>query len=375
MEARPLLLFGAAAAIGAVVVQPDVSSRFLLLIVAAAWLVWPARRAENERFRSVAAVALAAGALSASIHLAASRPPVRTHTLRMACTVLDAQTCAGDDGTTISVEQQANLPGAGAHVVLRGRIEAFDAPRNPGDPDERAIERERGIDARMGNARVLAILPAAPLTVTTAIARAHGWALRQLQMRLSEPYPAILAGELWGERATLPPELRTEFQETGTVHILVTAGLHLGVVALVFLSILRYCTVPRTTAAAITVCVVWAYALFSGLHLPSIRAATMVSFALVAYAAGAASRSWNAYGAALLAIAIFWPLSLTGASFALSFSCVGAILLCADDLHRALENVALPQKIREAVSLALATQSERGRSPPRLFFFLRRMRF
>lgn len=368
MEARPLLLLGGAAAIGAAAVLPAFPGRFLIFAAFAVWLIWPVRRPESGRLRPLAALALVAGAFSAWIHLSASLPPFRTHTLRLACTVLDARTCAGDDGLTIAVELQANLPDAGTHVLLRGRLEPFDAPRNPGDPDERDIERERGVRARMGNARVLAVLPPAPLTLTTATARAHGWALSQLQLRLAQPYASILAGELWGERAALPPELRSEFQQTGTVHVLVTAGLHLGVVALTVLTLLRFCSVPRIAASVTTVAVVWTYALFSGLHLPSIRAAVMASFALAAYAAGAASRSWNAYGAALLVIGVFWPLSVAGASFALSFSCVAAILLCADEVQRALQNFAAPHKIREAVSLAVATQL--GTWPLTLSIFL-----
>lgn len=356
MEARPLMLLGGAAVTGVAAVELPFLGRLLVLAAAAGWLARPARRDEPGRIRALAALALVAGALSAQVHSAVSSPPVRTHTLRVACTVLDARTCAVGNGITIAVEQQANLPAAGTHVLLRGRMEPFDGPRNPGEPDEREIESERGVQARMSNARVLRTLPPAPLTLQTAIARAHGWALAQLQLRLAEPYASIVAGELWGERATLPPELRAEFQQTGTVHVLVTAGLHLGVVALIVLTLLRLFTVPRVAACIATSGVLWMYAVFSGLHLPSIRAAAMATFGLAAYAAGAASRSWNAYGAALLVIALFWPLSVMGASFALSFSCVGAILLCADEVTNALQTFALPEKIREAIALTIATQ-------------------
>ncbi|HKU67600.1 MAG TPA: DNA internalization-related competence protein ComEC/Rec2 [Candidatus Baltobacteraceae bacterium] len=357
MEARPLLVFGAAAALGAAAVEPFFPVRLLFFAAIAAWTAWPTRRDEPGRIRVLAALALVAGALSARLHHAGAADPLaRPHTVRIACTVLDARTCAADDGPVFAVELQANLPAAGTHVLLRGRLEPLDAPRNPGEPDEREIGRERGVTARMSNARMLRKLPRAPLTFSTAIARAHGCALAQLQMRLTEPYASILAGELWGERATLAPELRAEFQETGTVHVLVTAGLHLGVVALAVLTLLRLCTVPRIAACIGTSAVIWAYAVFSGLHVPSIRAAAMATFALAAHAAGSASRSWNAYGAAMLIVALIAPLSVASASFALSFSCVGAILLCADELHRGLQAFALPEKIQEALSLALATQ-------------------
>lgn len=355
MEARPLLLLGSAAVMGAAAVELPFPGR-LLVVAASVWLAWPRRCDEPGRIRALIALALAAGACSAYTHQAAATKPVRAHTTRFTCTVLDAQTCAGDDGTTLAIERQAQLPSPGTRVMLRGRLEPFDGPRNPGEPDEREIERERGLQARMSNARVLHVLRPAPPTLRIEIARAHGWAISQLQQRLAQPYAAIAAGELWGERASLAPELRAEFQETGTVHVLVTAGLHLGVVALVTLTLLRLCTVPRIAACTATACIVWSYAVFSGLHLPSIRAAVMATFALAAHASGAASRSWNAYGAALLVIGVCWPLSVTGASFALSFSCVGAILLCADEIQDALDAFELPEKIREALALTIATQ-------------------
>jgi len=356
MEARPLLLFGGAAAIGAAATNPAVPGRMLLLGAFAFGLLLPLRHDEPGRIRVLAAFALVCGAFSAWLHLHRVDPAVRSHTMRFACTVLDSRTCAGDSGFTIAVDTQANLPQPGTHVLLRGRLESFDAPRNPGEPDERAIERERGLDARMTNARIVAVVPPAPPTLTTLLARAHGWALARLETQLAQPYSAILAGELWGERSAMPPDLRAEFQETGTVHILVTAGLHLGVIALAVLFALRFCTAPRIVASALTIAAVWAYALFSGLHLPSVRAAAMASFALCAYAAGRSSRSWNAYGAAMLAMAIFWPLSVGDASFALSFSCVGAIFLFAEPAKEALRGFAMPEKVREAVSLSIATQ-------------------
>jgi competence protein ComEC len=241
-------------------------------------------------------------------------------------------------------------------VLLRGRIEPFDAPRNPGEPDQRTIERERGVAARMSNARVLDVLPPARETLTIRIAKMHAWALAQLRSDLPEPYASILAGELWGERAAMPPELRAEFQETGTVHILVTAGLHLGVVAMVVLALLRFLSAPRVLACAFTITLIWCYAVFSGLHLPSVRAAVMITTGLLAYAAGAAPRSWTAFAAALAVIAVFLPSDITSTSFALSFSCVGAILLVGREIEQQVSSPALPARVREAFSLTLSTQ-------------------
>jgi competence protein ComEC len=341
--------------------------RLLVLCASVALCAWLAlTRAELGRLRAAAALALVAGCASALWHASSPAPSFKAHTTRLACTIIgDAAeengnasfTCATDAGAKLAVSSRGALPRTGTRILVRGRIEAFDPPRNPGEPDERAIERERGIVARMSGARILRMLPGGSLTLDIALARAHAWALEQLRLRLPEPSATILAGELWGERASLPPELRAEFQETGTVHVLVTAGLHLGVVAALVLALLRALTVQRGLACALAIAAIWTYAIFSGLHLPACRAATMISFALTAYGFGRAARAWSMYGAALLAIALVDPQAVSSASFALSFSCVGAILLCADSIDTQLERCsALPTRLREALALTLATQ-------------------
>ena len=367
MERRPLLSIGMAAAAGAALTQPvDAIIRILLLAAVTVFFAGTVLRREPERIRSLVALALVAGAASGTLYNASyTNAVIRAHTTRIPCTVLEiaqadagmsAYTCVNDGGSTLAVEGRGDAPPVGARVLIRGRLESFDTPRNPGEPDERAIEAERGISARVAGAHVLTQLPDAPPSLQIGLARVHAWAIMQLRSRLAEPYASIVAGELWGARAELPPELRAEFQETGTVHILVTAGLHLGVVALLVMSLLRVLTVPRMPACAIAIAAIWGYALFSGLHLPATRAALMISFGLCAHALGARARSWNAFAIALGALALLWPQSIAGASFALSFSCVGAIVLLGDELKALLERVALPEGVKEALVLTAATQ-------------------
>jgi predicted membrane metal-binding protein len=129
-----------------------------------------------------------------------------------------------DGGLRVLVHARGAPPSPGAYVLLRGRLEPFDEARNPAEPSEAAIESERGFDAQVSSGDLLAVSPVAQWDSRAWLARAHAWALARLRDGLGEPAASIVAGELWGERAALPPDLRTEFQETGTVHVLVTAG-------------------------------------------------------------------------------------------------------------------------------------------------------
>jgi competence protein ComEC len=83
----------------------------------------------------------------------------------------------------------------------------------------------------------------------------------------------------------------------------------------------------------------------------------MASFALIARACGRATFSFNSLAGAAIVVAFLRPQSVASASFALSFSCVGAIFACATPIERSIEaHVALPQRVREGLMLTLATQ-------------------
>lgn len=313
------------------------------------------------RLRALLAISLVASAANA-VRVSRSEPAIAPQrTASYAGTALE-RTASGfvavlDGNVRVLVHATGEPPPPGSRIVARGRLTPFDDARNPGEPSERAIARDRGLDAQIESAAVLSVAPGSPWDVRAWPGRAHEWAHAQLASRLAEPSASVVAGELWGERAALPPDLREEFQETGTVHVLVTAGLHVGAVAALILGLLSLFALPRTTACALAVAGIWAFAWFSGGALPAVRAATMATAALCARASGRATFSWNALAIAAIVIAFVRPQSVATASFALSFSCVGAIFACANAIEGWIErNTSLPARVREALVLSLATQ-------------------
>ncbi|MGB8205434.1 MAG: ComEC/Rec2 family competence protein, partial [Candidatus Baltobacteraceae bacterium] len=260
-----------------------------------------------------------------------------------------------DDGT-LAGATLPTAPAVGASLELRGTLRPYDDARNPGEPSQRELAAERGLAGHFVHVRLLRTGAVDERDPALWIPRARAWASARLRERLAEPYATILAGAMWGERGALPPDLHAEFQDTGTMHVLVTAGLHLGVVAALAAGLLGACGAGRIGSSLGAIAVVWLYAAFSGAHLPSLRAATMASFALLARASGREAFSPNALAAAAVVVAALRPRSVTSLSFALSFSCVAAIVLFAKPIAGALERMALPGAVREAVALTLATQ-------------------
>lgn len=357
----------AAVILGAASAAPlAADGRVVVIGASVALLAWCAfARDGTAALRALVVCAFAVGVLDARFAQSRDAPVVPQRTARYACTVLGDRrienfsssfSCRTDDGSNLEVLASGEPPIVGARVLVRGRLEPFDEARNPGEPSERDLQRERGLRARLESAQVLATLPPRD-GFAVRLARVREWALAQLRARVPEPQASLIAGALWGERANLPPDLRAEFQETGTVHVLVTAGLHLGVVVALAMWLFTASRVPRVAACLGGIACAWAYAAAASAHVPSMRAAAMISIALLARALGRRALSWNAFALAATLIALVRPLDVTGASFLLSFSCVGAILAWAKPLHDGLaESTRLPHVVREALAVAGATQ-------------------
>jgi len=260
----------------------------------------------------------------------------------------------GSDGLRYALSVHEHVA-VGERILAVGRLEPFDTPRNPGEPSSRDLARERGLSARLVDAHVVARAPPRnDLEALPARIRAH--AGNVLHHFLAEPDATILAGMLYGAKGSLPPELHAEFQDTGTVHVLVTAGLHLGVVAALAQFVLSRFGFGRIAASAGAVPLVWMYAILSGGHVPSLRAAVMATVALAARACGERAFSLNTLAVAAITVAAIWPSWVGGTSFALSFSCVTAIVLFAEPIAAWLERVRVPALFREPLALTCATQ-------------------
>ncbi|HEY1868598.1 MAG TPA: ComEC/Rec2 family competence protein, partial [Candidatus Cybelea sp.] len=364
MPAFALLLCSAAAVLGTLAAVPLPSDLRLICdcaVVAGAacgaFGKWPLR------LLGLLAGLFALAAVNAALREHSQITVVERRTARYGATLLEASSAAdGSTALTLALDNRLHVlarvndaPPPGSRVVIRGRLEPFDQPRNPDEPSERAIESERGFDARLDGAQILSSSPGTSLDPHAWLARAHAWAHAQLRDRLGEPAASVVAGELWGERSALPPDLRSQFQETGTVHVLVTAGLHLGAVAALCTALLAPLALPRWIGCAATIVLVWSFVWWSGAQLPAVRAATMVTAVLAARACGRATFSWNSLAIAALVLTYARPQSIATASFALSFSCVGAIFAWAGPLEQWIEaRIALPDRVREALVLSLA---------------------
>jgi competence protein ComEC len=169
----------------------------------------------------------------------------------------------------------------------------------------------------------------------------------------------LLDAMLIGENSFLGRETLTEFQRTGTYHVLVISGLKVAVLALVTFWLLRRIRVGDLAASAITILLTVAYALLTDVGAPVWRATLMLTLYLSARLLYRRKSILNTIGAAALCLLIVDPTALMGASFQLSFLCV---LIIAGIGSPLLERTTQP--LSRALRSLDATGYDAALSPP-----------
>ena len=211
--------------------------------------------------------------------------------------------------------------------------------------------------------------------------------------RIHEIWPAPQAGlmdaMLIGERAFIDRQTSTDFQKSGTFHVLVVSGMNVSILALVIFWILRRLHAGEWLASTITIVASFAYAALCDGGAPILRASFMLAIYLVARLMYRGRAPLNALGVAAAGVLLVDPAGLLDASFVMTFLCVliiagiGVPLLerSSDPWRRGMRNftlipydINLPPRIaqfRLELRMIIARLSRLGPEPLWRFLLLR----
>ena len=144
--------------------------------------------------------------------------------------------------------------------------------------------------------------------------------------RIHELWPAEQAGlmdaMLIGERAFIDRDLSTDFQRSGTYHVLVVSGMNVGILALVVFWLLRRLRVSEWLASLVTIALASFYAFLCDGGAPIVRATLMLALYLLARLLYRGRSPLSSVGVAGLILLLVDPASLFDTSFILTFLCV-----------------------------------------------------
>jgi competence protein ComEC len=198
---------------------------------------------------------------------------------------------------------------------------------NPGAFDYAGYLREAGIAATASvKYPEIELLPGfSGDRLHASLARVRRSILEKIHALWSEQDAALLDAMLIGEKSFIERPTRVDFQRSGTYHILIVAGLHVGILAMSAIWLLRRMGVGDFPASAVTVIIILIYAALTREGSPVWRATLMLCVYLVTRFLYRRRAVLNALGATALALLAVHPSALFGASFQMSFLCVGVI--------------------------------------------------
>lgn len=164
-----------------------------------------------------------------------------------------------------------------------------------------------------------------------------------LDQELTYNESGIMKAILLGDRSHIPKQVRQLFSQTGTAHILAISGLHVGVVAALFLIFLQVISVPRRVRFLGVIVLLIGYAILTGGRASVVRATVMACIFLGSFVLERESNTLNTLSLAALILLIFNPLNLFDIGFQLSFSCVLAIIFFNPVILQMLNHLGLPK--------------------------------
>ena len=222
---------------------------------------------------------------------------------------------------------QMRLLRSGERIRFTAQLIAPRNFRNPGAFDYAGYLREQGIAA------TAAVKYGAIETLPGFSGNRFGaWRARirrsivdRIHLLWPERTAALMEAMVIGERSFVTPTDRTDFQRAGTYHMLIVAGLHVGILAAFALWLLRLLGCSDVVASAFAMVLIFAYAVLTAEGAPVWRAALMFAVYLATRLLYRQRALLNVLAIATLCLLLHDPAALFTASLQMTVLCMALI--------------------------------------------------
>jgi len=256
----------------------------------------------------------------------------------------------------------------GDKVRVKGRLFLPQGAKNKGEFDWQKYLSYQGIWSELRTGKVELIKKGGGNPLIKWTYKTRHWMIRVTEHTLPPTYSSILKGIMLGDKESLPSEVREYFLKTGTGHILVVSGLHVGLILFILFLLFKSLGLSYKLASLISIPLLGYYALLTGLRAPVVRASLMGMVGLGCLLLDRDVPNLVILSLAALIILIFNPLNLFTASFQLSFVAVGGIIYLTPHLEKKVS--ILPYYLRKSLAVSLAAQLS---ILPLLAFYFKRL--
>lgn len=177
--------------------------------------------------------------------------------------------------------------------------------------------------------------------------------LEKVNFAIGSPEDLLMGGLILGERASFSAELRQQFIDTGTIHIVALSGYNVTIIAEWIMKLFVF--LPQNIGIGLGIFTILLFVVMAGGQSTAVRAGVMATLALIARATG---RNYDVARALILAgvlMILFNPFVLVhDVSFQLSFIATVAVIFLAPRIERYFMWVTESFQLRDIVSVTCA---------------------
>lgn len=256
---------------------------------------------------------------------------------------MGGQSMAAAGKVAITIPGDRPTVAAGDRVRFPGELKGLSGFGNPGGYDYPRHHIGHGVWASvfLKDSRLMTIIeePERGFSLKYAFTNLQARATRFLEQTLEQPALGLMKALLLGRMDGIEPDVQEAFRTLGLSHILSISGLHIGLVAWLAYSLIRWLLlrIPdlalridvRKTAALMAMGPVLVYTGLAGGSPAITRSAIMVGVYLLAQLVDRFKDLLTALAVAAWAILLSSPAALFTPSFQLSFAATGAIIVLA----------------------------------------------
>ena len=286
--------------------------------------------------------------------------------------VVEAQQLHHSSATiAVNGRVQVELPPEPAYTL--GTLLVFSgdlrAPRSGQGFDYAAYLARRSIYVQLNKAVVEHSQPPAPSLRGTLLSLKQR-AKQLIEHTIPEPQAALLVGILLGIQSSVPPDVWSAFNRTGTSHILVISGWNISIIVVALLACGKSLGLRQTQATGLALATIVLYVLLVGPSAAVVRAAIMGAIVACAVPLGRRSDAWSALAAACWIMTLLNPHTLWDLGFQLSSLATASLFAWGTPIqHKLAQHITQPwlRWIIEPLAATLAAQI--WALPPILYHF------
>ncbi len=233
----------------------------------------------------------------------------------------------------------------GNKVRIEGTYQEGREERNPGEFNYDKYLASRGISGLfyISDPYEVKIVDWSSNTFQAAIFNARKYLDAQITSLHNLQSAGLLRGLLLADRSNIDYETKTEFVNSGVMHILAVSGLHVGYIILIFVFVFGRFNV--FLKSALTILGLILFLLLTGMPASVFRAVTMAVVILIAYMVNRSTNIYNSLAIAAFIILALNPEELFGAGFQLSFLAVLSIAVIYPIFQRYIYSLKIKSKI------------------------------